>query len=204
MGRRGRASGGGAGPSLSSASASRSKPKSACGDPLGCHRPTPWPQTGWPRITGVGRRQLPSLIGEEGLPELGPDPRRRGEEGGALKRSQRGTGRGDGEGAATSGGDPLAPRWARGRGGARLPASAGRVRGQQQARRSDGEGDEAVVALDAPLEDLGAGAQHALEAGPVQLHARQGPPGHHGGRPGPVQQQRDLPWGREGASGLRV
>lgn len=62
---------------------------------------------------------------------------------------------------------------------------------------SDGEGDEAVVALDVPLQDLGAGPQHALEAGPVQLHALERAPGHHGGRPRPVQQQRDLPCGRE-------
>lgn len=67
---------------------------------------------------------------------------------------------------------------------------------------SDGQGDEAVVTLDAPLEDLGAGAQHALEAGPVQLHALEGPAGHHGGRPGPVQQQRDLPCGRQAGSGV--
>lgn len=68
---------------------------------------------------------------------------------------------------------------------------------------SDGEGDEAVVTLNVPLEDLGAGAQHALEAGPVQLDALEGPPGHHGGRPGPVQQQRNLPWGARGWSGAR-
>lgn len=61
--------------------------------------------------------------------------------------------------------------------------------------RSDGEGDEAVVTLNVPLEDLGAGPQHALEAGPVQLHTLEGSPGHDGGRPGPVQQQCDLPWG---------
>lgn len=70
-------------------------------------------------------------------------------------------------------------------------------------RGSDGEGDEAVVALDVPLEDLGAGAQHALKAGPVQLDTLEGPSGHHGGRPGPVQQQRDLPWGARGWSGAR-
>lgn len=68
---------------------------------------------------------------------------------------------------------------------------------------SDGEGDETVVALDVPLEDLRAGAQHALEAGPVQLDALEGPPGHHGGCPGPVQQQRDLPWGATGWSGAQ-
>lgn len=70
-------------------------------------------------------------------------------------------------------------------------------------RGSDGEGDEAVVALDVPLEDLGAGAQHTLKAGPVQLDTLEGPSGHHGGRPGPVQQQRNLPWGARGWSGAR-
>lgn len=74
----------------------------------------------------------------------------------------------------------------------------------RRAAGSDGQRDEAVVALDVPLEDLGDGAQHALEAGPVQLDALEGPPGHHGGRPGPVQQQRDLPWGRGCGSGPRL
>ena len=69
--------------------------------------------------------------------------------------------------------------------------------GWRAAGGSDGEGDEAVVTLDVPLEDLGAGPQHALEAGPVQLHALEGAPGHHSGRPGPVQEQCNLPWGRE-------
>lgn len=76
--------------------------------------------------------------------------------------------------------------------------------GGRRAAGSDGQRDEAVVALDVPLEDLGDGAQHALEAGPVQLDALEGPPGHHGGRPGPVQQQRDLPWGRGCGSGPRL
>lgn len=58
--------------------------------------------------------------------------------------------------------------------------------------RSDGERDEAVVSLDVPLEDLGAGAQHTLKARPVQLHALEGAAGHHRGRPRTVQQQRDL------------
>lgn len=74
----------------------------------------------------------------------------------------------------------------------------------RRAAGSDGQRDEAVIALDVPLEDLGDGAQHALEAGPVQLDALEGPPGHHGGRPGPVQQQRDLPWGRGCGSGPRL
>lgn len=132
-------------------------------------------------------------------PRAGPSPQKTwGGRRVPYKRSQWGAGKGDGEGAATSGG--VSPREGR----CQLPASTGRARAQQQERGSDGEGDEAVVALDVPLEDLGAGAQHALEAGPVQLHALEGPPGHHGGRPGPVQQQRDLPWGRERASGLRI
>lgn len=54
------------------------------------------------------------------------------------------------------------------------------------------EGDETVVSLNVPLEDLGARPQHALEAGPVQLHALERAPGHHGGRPGTVQQQGDF------------
>lgn len=202
MGRWGWAFEGGAGPSLSSASASHSKPKSACGDPLGCHRPTRRPQTGWPRITGVGCQVLPSQIGEERLPELAPHPRRRGEEGGSLTRSQWGTGKGDGEGPPPLEVTPSLP--GEPEGGAVPAASLSWTCAHSRSGGSDGEGDEAVVALDVPLEDLGAGAQHTLEAGPVQLHALEGPPGHHGGRPGPVQQQRDLPWGRERASGLRI
>lgn len=58
--------------------------------------------------------------------------------------------------------------------------------------RSDGERNEAVVSLDVPLEDFGAGPEHALEAGPVQLHALQGSTRHHRGGSGPVEQQRDL------------
>lgn len=54
------------------------------------------------------------------------------------------------------------------------------------------EGDEAVVSLNVPLEDLGARPEHALEARPVQLDALEWAPGDHGGRPGPVQQQGDL------------
>lgn len=59
---------------------------------------------------------------------------------------------------------------------------------------SHGEGDEAVVSLDVSLEDLGAGPQHTLKAGPVQLYALEGPAGHHRGCSGPVQQQGDLAW----------
>lgn len=57
------------------------------------------------------------------------------------------------------------------------------------------EGDEAVVSLNVPLEDLGARPQHALEARPVQLDALERAPSDHGGRPGTVQQQGDLPCG---------
>lgn len=60
---------------------------------------------------------------------------------------------------------------------------------------SHGEGDEAVVPLDVPLEDLGARSQHALKADPVQLHAFERTPGDDGGCPGPVQQQGDLTCG---------
>uniref|UniRef100_A0A6B0UXH7 Putative secreted protein n=1 Tax=Ixodes ricinus TaxID=34613 RepID=A0A6B0UXH7_IXORI len=56
----------------------------------------------------------------------------------------------------------------------------------------DGQGDKAVVVGHVALEDLGAGPQHALEAGPVQLDALEVTPRHHRGRPGPVQQQGDL------------
>lgn len=68
---------------------------------------------------------------------------------------------------------------------ARMPAPPGHLHGAWRptaTRGSDSERDEAVVALNVSLEDLGAGAQHALEARPVQLHALEGSPGHHGGR----------------------
>lgn len=58
----------------------------------------------------------------------------------------------------------------------------------------DGERYEAVVSLDVSLEDLGAGAEDALEARPVQLDALERTPGHDRGRPGPVQQQGYLAW----------
>lgn len=74
-----------------------------------------------------------------------------------------------------------------------LPSGRHRVYSRRAGGRSDGERDEAVVALDVPLEDLGAGPQHTLKAGPVQLHALEGPPRHHRGRPGPIQEKRDLP-----------
>lgn len=62
---------------------------------------------------------------------------------------------------------------------------------------SHGEGDEAVVSLDVPLEDLRAGPQHSLEAGPVQLHALERTAGDDGCRPGAVQQEGDLTWRRK-------
>lgn len=63
-----------------------------------------------------------------------------------------------------------------------------------QRNHLDGERNEAVVSLNVSLEDLGAGAQHSLEAGPVQLHTLEGPTCHHRGCPGPVEQQGYLTW----------
>lgn len=111
-----------------------------------------------------------------------PAPQETGWGPGSLRGASRGSGQGGGERAAFR----EAPRL--------FPEGGG---------RSDGERDETVVAPDVPLEDLGAGPQHALKAGPVQLHALEGPPRHHRGCPGPIQEKRDLPWGR-GASGLRA
>lgn len=75
------------------------------------------------------------------------------------------------------------------------PAPAGRV--PRGAGRSHGERDEAVVSLDVPLQDLRAGPEDALEAGPVQLHALERPAGDHGGCPGTVQQQGNFTWRRK-------
>lgn len=65
-----------------------------------------------------------------------------------------------------------------------------KVTQRQLSRRNrlDGERNEAVVSLDVSLEDFGTGAQHAFEAGPIQLHALQGSACHHGGGAGPVEQ----------------
>lgn len=60
----------------------------------------------------------------------------------------------------------------------------------------DSERDEAVVSLNVSLEDLGAGAEHSFEAGPVELHTLQGSACHHRRSPGPVEQQCYLAWGR--------
>lgn len=62
------------------------------------------------------------------------------------------------------------------------------------AELSHSEGDEAVVSLDVPLEDLRARSQHTLEAGPVQLHALEWSASDYGGRPGAIQQQGDFTW----------
>lgn len=77
------------------------------------------------------------------------------------------------------------------------PAPGRWLCGEVRAGRSHREGDEAVVSLNVPLEDLGARPQHALKARPVQLDALERTPGHHGGRPGTVQQQGDLPCKKE-------
>lgn len=64
----------------------------------------------------------------------------------------------------------------------------------EEAKVSHGEGDEAVVSLDVPLQDLWAQSQHAFKADPVQLHAFEGTPGDDRGCPGAVQQQCDFTW----------
>lgn len=66
------------------------------------------------------------------------------------------------------------------------------------------ERNEAVVSLDVPLEDLWARPQHALEAGPVQLHTLERAAGDYSGGPGAVQQQGDFTWTRKmrGHTGL--
>lgn len=56
----------------------------------------------------------------------------------------------------------------------------------------DGEGHEAVVLLDVPLQDVGAGTQHALKPGAVELDALERALGGDGGGAGPVQHQGDL------------
>lgn len=63
-----------------------------------------------------------------------------------------------------------------------------------QRNHLDGERNEAVVSLNVSLEDLGAGAEHSLKAGPVQLHTLEGSSCHHRGCPGPVEQQGYLTW----------
>lgn len=69
--------------------------------------------------------------------------------------------------------------------------------GPRGANLSHRERDEAVVSLDVPLEDLWAGPQHTLKAGPVQLHALERTTGHYSGSPGTVQQQGDFTWRRK-------
>lgn len=56
----------------------------------------------------------------------------------------------------------------------------------------DCEGNEAVISLNVPLEDLRTGPEDALETGPVQLHAFERTSGHDRGRTGSVEQQRYL------------
>lgn len=72
------------------------------------------------------------------------------------------------------------------------------------AKVSHGEGDEAVVSLDVPLQDLWTQSQHAFKADPVQLHAFEGTPSDDGGCPGAVQQQGDLTWGGGSAALMKV
>lgn len=56
----------------------------------------------------------------------------------------------------------------------------------------DREGDEAVVVRHVALEDLCAGTQDSLKAGPVQLDALEGAPRYHSGCTRSVQEQRYL------------
>lgn len=62
---------------------------------------------------------------------------------------------------------------------------------------SHGEGNEAVVSLDVPLEDLRAWPQHTLETRPVQLHTLERTTRDDGGRPGTVQQQSYFTWSKK-------
>lgn len=62
---------------------------------------------------------------------------------------------------------------------------------------SDGEGNKAVVLLDVPLQDVGAGSQDSLKPRPVQFHTLQRSARSHGGSAGPVHQQGDLTWTRK-------
>ena len=59
---------------------------------------------------------------------------------------------------------------------------------------SDRQRDEAVVLLDVAFENVRTGAQDALEARSVQLHALQWAAGDHGGGAWAVHQQSDLTW----------
>lgn len=72
------------------------------------------------------------------------------------------------------------------------------------AKVSHSEGDEAVVSLDVPLQDLWAQSQHAFKADPVQLHAFEGTASDDGGCPGAVQQQGDFTWGGGSAPLVKV
>lgn len=51
----------------------------------------------------------------------------------------------------------------------------------------DCEGNEAVISLNVPLENLRAGPEDALETWPVQLHALERASGHDCGCTGSVQ-----------------
>lgn len=62
---------------------------------------------------------------------------------------------------------------------------------------SDREGNKAVVLLDVPLQDVGAGSQDSLKPRPVQFHTLQRSARSHGGSAGPVHQQGDLTWTRK-------
>lgn len=62
--------------------------------------------------------------------------------------------------------------------------------------RSDREGNKAVVLLNVSLQDVRAGAEHSLKAGPVQFNTLEGAQCSNSGSPGPVHQQGDLTWKR--------
>jgi hypothetical protein len=70
--------------------------------------------------------------------------------------------------------------------------------GRRHRRRgSDGQGHEAVVLLDVPLEDVWARAKDAFKPRPVQLNALQRAPGNHSGSPRTIHQQGNFTWKRD-------
>lgn len=67
---------------------------------------------------------------------------------------------------------------------------------KREGEESDGQRDEAVVLLNVPLQDFRAFAEHAFEAGPVELDALEQTLGDHGCSARPIEQQRDLTCGK--------
>ena len=62
--------------------------------------------------------------------------------------------------------------------------------------RSDDQLHETVILTDVPLENVLAGAQHALKSSAVQLHALECGLGCDCGSTGSLQKQCNLPWKR--------